>query len=223
MADNEITALLPPSYGPLPCRTARKRPSRRRAAPGPDRDAGTSKDARATRGMGYAGCSPPSTNASAHGEKTACGSCWTPVTSREGVRLAGHAKETLGGLYQIECPNLAAEYPQRLAQDLQDQSWPSEVNQLGRAVGRLGHTDQQLAPLQGDQRTDRSHEQSEQTERVRVLELRELPNPSHALCGETELGPVGDRHSPCVFRYGLVGPRWGWLNSPLKSAESAHC
>ena len=52
------------------------------------------------------------------------------------VRLAWHAKETLRGVYQIDNPKLAAEYTLRLAADLQDESCPLEVNQLGRTIGR---------------------------------------------------------------------------------------
>ena len=52
------------------------------------------------------------------------------------VRLAWHAKETLRDVYQIQDPGLADEYTRRLAADLQDQSCPPEVNQLGRAIAR---------------------------------------------------------------------------------------
>ena len=52
------------------------------------------------------------------------------------VRLAWHAKETLRDVYQIRDPGLADEYTRQLADDLQDESCPPEVNQLGRAVAR---------------------------------------------------------------------------------------
>ena len=51
------------------------------------------------------------------------------------------ASEPLDGallveVYQIQDPGLADEYTRRLAADLQDQSCPPEVNQLGRAIAR---------------------------------------------------------------------------------------
>ena len=52
------------------------------------------------------------------------------------VRLAWHAKETVRGIYGIDNPTVAVEYTSRLATDLQDQSCPPEVNQLGRTIAR---------------------------------------------------------------------------------------
>ncbi len=52
------------------------------------------------------------------------------------VRMAWHAKEVLRSIYDIDDPTLAAEFVERLGADLQDDSCPPEVNQLGRTIVR---------------------------------------------------------------------------------------
>jgi transposase len=52
------------------------------------------------------------------------------------VRMAWHAKETVRGIYDIDDPALAAEFVARLGHDLQDDSCPPEVRQLGRTIVR---------------------------------------------------------------------------------------
>ena len=52
------------------------------------------------------------------------------------VRLAWHAKETLRGLYDIDCPQLAGAYLGELAADLTDADCPPELRRLGRTLGR---------------------------------------------------------------------------------------
>ena len=52
------------------------------------------------------------------------------------VRLAWHAKETLRGLYDIDCPQLAGTYLGELADNLQDTDCPPELRRLGRTLGR---------------------------------------------------------------------------------------
>ena len=52
------------------------------------------------------------------------------------VRLAWHAKETVRGLYDHTDPDLAVDMVQRLGDDLQDESCPPEINQLGRTLIR---------------------------------------------------------------------------------------
>ena len=52
------------------------------------------------------------------------------------VRLAWHAKETLRGLYDIDCPQLAGAYLGELAEDLTDTDSPPELRRLGRTLGR---------------------------------------------------------------------------------------
>lgn len=52
------------------------------------------------------------------------------------VRTAWHAKEVVREIYTIDDPELAAEFVDRLAADLQDKSCPPEINQLGRTIAR---------------------------------------------------------------------------------------
>ena len=52
------------------------------------------------------------------------------------VRLAWHAKETLRGLYDINCPQLAERYATELADDLADADCPPELRRLGRTLAR---------------------------------------------------------------------------------------
>ena len=55
------------------------------------------------------------------------------------VRTAWHAKETVRGIYDIDDPDLAAEFVERLGHDLQDDSCPPEIQQLGRTIVRWRH------------------------------------------------------------------------------------
>src|SRR5690606_16006912 len=52
------------------------------------------------------------------------------------VRTAWHAKETVRGIYDIDDPTVAAEFVERLGHDLQDESCPPEIRQLGRTIAR---------------------------------------------------------------------------------------
>jgi len=52
------------------------------------------------------------------------------------VRTAWHAKETVRSIYEIDDPDLADEFVDRLGHDLQDESCPPEVRQLGRTIVR---------------------------------------------------------------------------------------
>ena len=54
------------------------------------------------------------------------------------VRTAWHAKETVRGIYEIDTPALALRYTLQLADDLQDQSCPPEINKLGRSIPPCG-------------------------------------------------------------------------------------
>ena len=115
------------------------------------------------------------------------------------VRLAWHAKETLRDVYQIRDPDLADEYTRQLADDLQDESCPREVNQLGRTIARWYAQIVARRPLPGVERTHRSNQQphqTDQTNRVRVPQLHQLPHTSSALRRETQLGPTPHSDSP---------------------------
>ena len=52
------------------------------------------------------------------------------------VRMAWHAKEVVRQTYHIDDPSLAVEFVERLGVDLQDDSCPPELNQLGRTIVR---------------------------------------------------------------------------------------
>ena len=55
------------------------------------------------------------------------------------VRLAWHAKETLRGLYDIDCPQVADSYLSELTDNLTDGDCPPELSRLGRTLGRWHH------------------------------------------------------------------------------------
>jgi hypothetical protein len=52
------------------------------------------------------------------------------------VRLAWHAKEVVRSIYDIDDPGIAGEFVAQLGVDLQDDSCPAEVRQLGRTIRR---------------------------------------------------------------------------------------
>ena len=52
------------------------------------------------------------------------------------VRTAWHAKETVRGIYDIDSIAVAFRYTLQLADDLQDESCPPEINKLGRTIAR---------------------------------------------------------------------------------------
>jgi transposase len=52
------------------------------------------------------------------------------------VRMAWHAKEVVRSIYDHTDPELAGEFVDRLGHDLQDQSCPPEVRQMGRTIVR---------------------------------------------------------------------------------------
>jgi transposase len=52
------------------------------------------------------------------------------------VRMAWHAKEVVRSIYDIDDPDLAVEFVERLGVDMQDDSCPPELHQLGRTIVR---------------------------------------------------------------------------------------
>ncbi|MGA7272296.1 MAG: ISL3 family transposase [Acidimicrobiia bacterium] len=52
------------------------------------------------------------------------------------VKTAWHAKELVRSIYQIDDPDVAAGFTVQLGHDLQDESCPPEINQLGRTIIR---------------------------------------------------------------------------------------
>ena len=91
--------------------------------------------ARVTPSIGYAGSSHLLPNASATEARPASVASSTPATPTE-VRTAWHAKETVRDIYTIDKPVLALRYTLQLADNLQDQSCPPEINKLGRTIAR---------------------------------------------------------------------------------------
>lgn len=55
------------------------------------------------------------------------------------VRMAWHAKEVVRQLFDPVDPDVALEFVTRLGHDLQDESCPPEINQLGRTIVRWRH------------------------------------------------------------------------------------
>jgi len=62
--------------------------------------------------------------------------CSEPVTPTGRSKLAWHAKEVVRAIYTIDDCDLATEFVDQLARDLQDDSCPPEVNSLGRTIAR---------------------------------------------------------------------------------------
>jgi len=55
------------------------------------------------------------------------------------VRAAWHAKEVVRQIYSHTNATVAVEFVERLAHDLQDESCPPEINQLGRTLRKWRH------------------------------------------------------------------------------------
>ncbi len=62
-----------------------------------------------------------------------------PATPHGEVRTAWHSKEVVRSIYEIADPELALEFVTRLGADLQDDTCPPEIRQLGRTIGRWRH------------------------------------------------------------------------------------
>ena len=95
------------------------------------------------------------------GERRIQGLLWVGDPYGE-VRDAWYAKEGVRDIYQIGCPELAAEFTQQLSGDVPGPVTPTG-GELSRAHHRsLGHPDHELAPFGRYQRTHRRTEQSHQ-------------------------------------------------------------
>ena len=115
------------------------------------------------------------------------------------VRTAWHAKETVRGVYDIDSPVLGLRYTLQLADDLQDDSCPPEINQLGRTISRWCAQITNWHISKVTNRCHRSPQQPHQTRQagsVRVPQPRELPNTGTPVCGKAQLGPTRIGHSP---------------------------
>ena len=106
-------------------------------------------------------------------------------------------KETLCSIYDIDDAEVGATTVNQLASDLQDPGLPPEVNRLGRTIWRWRTQIAKLARRSGNQRGHRGRQQPHQTgqaRRVRVHQLRELPDPGPAVCRQTQLGSARHPH-----------------------------
>ena len=102
----------------------------------PERNPRASEAARMTRCIGYAASSPPRMRGSATAVRSRLRGLLDAGDPHGEVRTAWHAKETVRGIYGIESPALALRYTLQLADDLQHESCPPEINKLGRTIAR---------------------------------------------------------------------------------------
>ena len=117
------------------------------------------------------------------------------------VRMAWHAKEVVRSIYAIDDPSPRCGVrgaPQRRSprRRLPDRDPPTRPHHRP-----LGSPDRGLAPRTRLERADRSREQSDQTRqthRVRVPQLRQLPHPVASLRRPTQLDAPGHHHTPLI-------------------------
>ena len=126
------------------------------------------------------------------------------------VRTAWHAKETVRDIYGIDTPVLALRYTLQLADDLQDESCPPEINKLGRTITRWTPqiTNWHISKVTNGP-TEALNNLIKRIKRAAFTQLRELPNPGTALRRETQLGPIGHRHSPLKSTHTCKAPGSG--------------
>ena len=152
-----------------------------------------------TRSIGCGGCSFRLMNVSAKVPTPNSGVCSCTAGDPQGeVRLAWHAKETLRGLYDIDCPQLADAYLTH--RHLTDTDCPPELSRLGRTLGRWHH---QIINWHqsGHQRPYRSADNLIKRVKRTAFGFRrfsQLPDPGAALRRETQLGPAQHHHSPLI-------------------------
>ena len=90
---------------------------------------------------------------SATGVKHGCVVSSTLVTPTAKCAQPGTRTETVRGIYGIESPALALRYTLQLADDLQHESCPPEINKLGRTIARWTPQITNWHISQGNQRT----------------------------------------------------------------------
>ncbi len=89
---------------------------------------------------------------------------------------------------KLTAPLSRSDTPTRLADDLQNESCPPEINKLGRTIARWTP---QITNWHISKVTNRCHrssqqpDQTHQTSSLRVTQLRELPNTGSSIRGET--------------------------------------
>ena len=106
------------------------------------------------------------------------------------VAIAYRVKERLRDFYRTRDPDEAEAMLEELEAHCRRRTMPPEIQRLGRTLAGLVRQDRQLPPGPGLQRPDRSAQQPDQahqTDRLRVPQLRELPDPRAALRRQAEL------------------------------------
>ncbi len=71
-------------------------------------------------------------------------------------------------IYDIDDPDLAVEFVERLGVDLQDESCPPEIRQLGRTITKWRHQIAAWHRGSGVERTDRSDQEPHQAGQARA-------------------------------------------------------
>ena len=125
--------------------------------------------------------------------------------------MAWHAKEVVRSIYDHTDPELAEQFVDRLGHDLQDDSCPPEVRQMGRTI--LRWRDQIVAWHRAHviERADRSRQQPDQARqagRVRLQTVPQLPDPHPALRRQAQLEPAPHHHTPLKSEEPDYGSVW---------------
>ena len=110
------------------------------------------------------------------------------------VAIAYRIKERFRDFYRTSDPDEARQLLEELQAHCLKRAMPPEVQKLGRTIRAMVRQDRQLPPGQGDQRADRvpqQPDQAHQADRLRVPQLRELPDPGPALRRQAELASPG--------------------------------
>ena len=173
-----------------------------------------------TRCIGYAASSPPLHERISDRGQTRLRGLLDAGDPHGEVRTAWHAKETVRGIYGIESPALALRYTLQLADDLQHESCPPEINKLGRTIARWTPqiTNWHISKVTNGP-TEALNNLIKRIKRisVRVTQLRELPNPGPSLRRETQLGPPRHPSLPTEIHSYLEG---SWAGTGLTQLKS---
>jgi hypothetical protein len=113
------------------------------------------------------------------------------------VKLAWHAKEVVRQIYQHTDPTLAEAWVDEISPRLRRPGDASRGASAGSHDPTVAGSDRGLAPLPGEQRADRGHQQPREegeARGVRDAPVPELPAASSALRRPTLLGPARQPH-----------------------------
>ena len=117
------------------------------------------------------------------------------------VAIAYRVKERLRDFYDTGDLDAGAPCSKSSRDHCVKRAMPPEIQKLGRTIRALVRQDLQLPPGQGEQRSHRvaqQPDQAHQAHRLRVPQLRELPDPGSALRRQAELASARlDRGPAC--------------------------